>query len=70
MTKRGKEDEWFWWGNLKQRENFGELGQQGRIILKWILNKCDGKEWFGLLFFHDTEKYQAFVNTVMKLRVL
>jgi len=27
-------------GSLKQRDHFEDLGVDGRIILKWILNCC------------------------------
>ena len=29
----------FWWGNLKERKNLGDLSIQERIILNWILKK-------------------------------
>ena len=29
----------FWWGNLKERNQFDDLGVDGRIILKRSLNK-------------------------------
>jgi hypothetical protein len=29
----------FWQGNLKKRDHFEGFGVEGRIILKWILNK-------------------------------
>jgi hypothetical protein len=29
----------FWWGNLKEREFFGDQGVVGRIILNWIFMK-------------------------------
>jgi hypothetical protein len=28
-----------WWGNLKKRDHLEDLGIEGRIILKWILNR-------------------------------
>jgi hypothetical protein len=28
-----------WWENLKKKEQFEDLDADGRIILKWILNK-------------------------------
>ena len=30
----------FWWGNLSERDQLGEPGVAGRIILEWILIKC------------------------------
>ena len=29
----------FWWGNLRERNHLGDLGVEGRIILKWIFKK-------------------------------
>ena len=29
----------FWWGNLKERDHFEELGLAQRFILEWILKK-------------------------------
>jgi hypothetical protein len=34
----------FWWGNLKEGDYL-----EGRIILKWILQKWDGMAWCGSL---------------------
>jgi hypothetical protein len=33
--------EWtgFWWGNLSEREHWGDPAVDGRIILRWILKK-------------------------------
>ena len=39
---------WFWWGNLWEREHWGEPGLDGRIILKWIVRKWDVEVWTGL----------------------
>ena len=35
------------WEDRKQLE---DLGVSGRIIVEWILNKFDGKEWIGLIW--------------------
>jgi hypothetical protein len=29
----------FWWGNLRERDHFGNTGVDGRIILRWIFKK-------------------------------
>ena len=28
--------EGLWWGDMRERHHFGDLGIDGRIILKWI----------------------------------
>jgi hypothetical protein len=33
----------FWWGNLMEREHFEDLAIIGRIILRWIFRKWDGR---------------------------
>jgi hypothetical protein len=29
----------FWWGNMRERDHWGDLVVDGRIILKWIFKK-------------------------------
>jgi hypothetical protein len=29
----------YWWGQLNEREQLEDLGLEGRLILKWILNR-------------------------------
>jgi len=31
----------FWWGNLRERDHFGDPGVDGRMILRWIFRKWD-----------------------------
>jgi hypothetical protein len=31
----------FWWGNLREREHWGDPGVDERIILRWIFRKLD-----------------------------
>jgi len=32
----------FWWGNLRERDNWGDPDVDGRIILRWIFRKWEG----------------------------
>jgi hypothetical protein len=32
----------FWWKNLRLRDQLGDPGVDGRIILRWIFRKWDG----------------------------
>jgi hypothetical protein len=38
----------FWWGKLRERAHFEDLGIDGRIILRWIFRKWDMGEWSGM----------------------
>jgi hypothetical protein len=33
----------FWWGNLRERDSLEDAGVDGRIILRWIFRKWDGR---------------------------
>jgi hypothetical protein len=41
----------FWWGNLRERDHWGDPSLDGRIILRWIFTKWDVWVWteFGWL---------------------
>jgi len=32
----------FWWGNLRERDHWGDPDAVGRIILRWIFRKWEG----------------------------
>jgi len=32
----------FWWGNLRERDQWGDPDPDGRIILRWIFRKWEG----------------------------
>jgi hypothetical protein len=58
----------FWWGNLRDRDHWGDPGIDGRIILEWIFRKWDwGMDWIGLA--QGRDRWRALVNAVMNLRV-
>ena len=66
---RGEASTGFWWGYLRDRDHWGDLGAYGKIILRWIFRKWDvGRmDWIELA--QDRDKWRAFVNAVMNLRV-
>jgi len=57
------------WGNLKERDNWGDPGVDGRVILRWILRKWDGGVWTGSSWLRIRDRWRALVNAVMNLRV-
>jgi hypothetical protein len=65
---RGESYRGFWWGNLRERDNLGNPGVDGRIILRWIFRKWDvgGMDWIELD--QNRDRWRALVNVVMKLR--
>jgi hypothetical protein len=48
------------------RDHVTRLGVDGRIILKWILDK-QGVEWFYLL--RDRDQWRDVVKTAMNIRI-
>jgi hypothetical protein len=45
---RGEVCTGFWWGNLRERDLWGDPGVDGRIILGWIFKKRVGNVRTGL----------------------
>ena len=41
----------FWWGNLRERHHFEDLGIYERIILKWVLKKWGRRVLTGFIWF-------------------
>jgi hypothetical protein len=50
VAQMGKEDECtgVCWGNLRERDHWGDPGVDGRIILRWIFRKWDVGAWTDL----------------------
>ena len=53
----------FWWGNLREKDHWGDQDVGGRIILRLIFRKQEGcEEWI-------RDRWRALVSTVMNFRV-
>ena len=59
----------FWWGNLRERDHWGDPDVDGGIILKWIFRKWDFGVWTGSSWFRIETEAGTFI-AVMNLRVL
>jgi hypothetical protein len=59
----------FWWGNLRERGHWGDIGVDGKIILRWIFREvgCGSMDWIVLA--QDKDRWRALVNSVMNIRV-
>jgi hypothetical protein len=66
---RGEVCTGFWWKNLRERDQWGDPGVDGRIILKQIFRNWDVGvwDWIGLAQVRDMSR--AIVNAVMKFQV-
>jgi hypothetical protein len=57
------------WGEDRRKgDHFENLGVEGRIILKRIFKKWNGKAWTVYIRFKD--RWRARVNVLMNFRVL
>jgi len=65
---RGESHTGFWWGNLRERYHLEDPGLDRKIILRWIIKKCDGvMDWIDLA--QKTDRRWALVNAIMNPRV-
>jgi len=51
VWSRGEACAGFWWGNLRERDHWGDPDADGRIILRWIFRRCEGVVWPGWSWF-------------------
>ena len=42
MWGKGEARIGFWWGNLRERDHWGDTNADGRIILRWIFREWEG----------------------------
>jgi len=68
---RGEGCTGFWWGNLRERDHWGDPDADGRIILRWVFRKWEGVvgtgwSWLGI---GTGGRWRALVSTEMNLRV-
>ena len=59
----------FWWGNLRERDHWGDQDVDGRIILKRIFRKWDVEVWDWIELAQDRDRWRALVNAAMNFRV-
>jgi len=59
----------FWLEYLKGREDAGDIGVAGRIILEWVLGNWGGKLWTGFIRL-DRDRWRTPVNSIMNLQIL
>ena len=59
----------FWWGNLRERDHWGDPDADGRINIKMDLQEVGGGcgDWMELA--QDRDRWWALVSMVMNLRV-
>ena len=55
-------------GNLRKRDHLEDSGVDGRLILRWVFKKWDGRgmDWIELA--QDRDRWRPLVSAVMKLR--
>jgi hypothetical protein len=49
VWERGETHTGFWRGNIKEKDLLGDLGVDGRIMLKFIFEKWDGRAETGFI---------------------
>ena len=60
----------FWWGNLRERDHWGDPDVDGRIIrIKMDLQEVGGDSGDWMELAQDRDRWRALVNTVMNFRV-
>jgi len=66
MGERRDEDR-FWWRELKETDHFEDLSVDGRIMSKRMFKKWDGVHWIELA--HERDLWWDLVNAIMNFQV-
>jgi len=66
-TWRGAACTGFWWGNLRERDDWEGTGVEDNIKMHLQEVGCGGMDWIGLA--QDRDRWRVLVNAVMNLRV-
>jgi hypothetical protein len=67
VSERREECTWCSWEILRERGHWGDPDVDGRIILRWMFSKLEGKEdWMELA--QDRDRWRALVSTIKNLR--
>ena len=58
----------FWWGNVRERDRWGDTEVNGKIILRHLQEVGGGcGDWMELA--QDRDRWRALVSSVMNFRV-
>jgi hypothetical protein len=55
----------FWWRNLRERDHWGNLGVDERIVLRWIFRMWVVGSMYWIELAEERETWRALVNAVM-----
>ena len=58
----------YWWGNLKEKDHWTDVGVDGRVPKKTRETGCEDAHWVHVTQGRDGRR--ALVNAVMNLRIL
>jgi hypothetical protein len=69
VWSKGKVCTGFWWGNLRERDHWGDPDVDGRILLRWIFRKLEWVVGTGWSWLRIGTGLRALVSTVRNFRL-